>query len=122
MDEKKKKSLEKKALQGAAVEAVNRFGSAVKEHLVAFSGKDNEAGTTAARSLKSIADSKVNEAYKEQNIKQQAGFSAEVKAATRESADRIIDGSEKLVKRTDDVAPQTDSQGRGNRRLQRSIV
>lgn len=112
MDEKKKKSLEVKALQGAAVEAVNRFGSAVKEHLVAFSGKDNEAGTTATRSLKSIADSKVNEAYKEQNIKQQAGFSAEVKAAARESADRIIDGSEKLVKRTDDVAPQTDSQGR----------
>ena len=112
MDEKKKKSLEEKALQGAAVEAVNRFGSAVKEHLVAFSGKDNEAGTTATRSLKSIADSKVNEAYKEQNIKQQAGFSAEVKAAARESADRIIDGSEKLVKRTDDVAPQTDSQGR----------
>lgn len=112
MDEKQKKELEKKALEGAAVEVVERYGSAVKEHLVAFSGQDNELGKEATRSLKSIAESKVNDSFKDQNIKQQAGFSAEVKSVAKDNADKIIRGSEKRTSRTDDVAKQVDSTGR----------
>lgn len=112
MDNNKGKKLKEKALQGAAVEAVERFGSAVKEHIVSYFGLDNELKKKTKRSLKSISESKVDDAYKKQNIKQQAGFSAEVKASARENAEKIIDGSYKRTKRTDDINPQIDSRGR----------
>ena len=112
MEEKKRERLKTKALQGAAKEVIDRFGSAVKEHIVSFSGKDNEKGTVLKRSLKSISKSKVNPKYKDQNRKQQAGFSAEVKAAARDSAEAIINHSDKKTVRTDDLQSQTDMRGR----------
>ena len=112
VDKEHKKKLEQKALQGAAVETVGRFGSAVKEHLVSFSGKDRELGTETTRSLKSVSKSKVNPEYKETNIKQQAGFSAEIKSVAKHNAEKIIHGSEKRTSRTDDIAKQVDSTGR----------
>ena len=111
MDKEKEKKVELHALEGAAAEAVNRFGSAAKEHLVSFSGADHEAGTEAVRSLKSISESKVSEKYKKSNIKQQAGFSAEVKSVAKENADKIIRGSDKRASRTDDVSKQTYQNG-----------
>ena len=83
MDKEHKDRLLQKALQGAAVGTIEKFGSAVKEHLVSFSGKDRELGTETTRSLKSVSKSKVNPEYKETNIKQQAGFSAEIKSVAR---------------------------------------
>ena len=65
MDKEHKEILLQKALQGATVGTVDKFGSAVKEHLVAFSGKDQELGTETTRSLKSISKSKVNPEYKD---------------------------------------------------------
>ena len=112
MEEKKRKRLITKALQGAAKEVVDRFGSAVKEHIVSFSGRDNENETISKRSLKSISKSKVNPEYKKQNLKQQAGFSAEVKAAARDSAEAIINHSDIKTVRTDDLQKQTDMKGR----------
>lgn len=112
MDKEQKEKVKKKALQGAAVETVGRFGSAVKEHLVAFSGKDREAGTETTRSLKSVSKSKVDPEFKKTNIKQQAGFSAEVKSVAKENVDKIIHGSDKRASRTDDVSRQVDSSGR----------
>ena len=90
MIEKYKKSKKKKqgskiddiskvAIEGAATETVQLYGTAGKEHLVAYSGIDNENGTELAKGLKQIADSNVNPNYKKQNIKQQAGFAAEIK-------------------------------------------
>jgi hypothetical protein len=73
-------------LAGAGVEIVQRYGSAVKEHLVAYSGTDNEAEKRLKKSLKSISGQKVNSEFKNQNIKQQAGFAAEVKHTARENA------------------------------------
>ena len=90
MDKEHKKKLEQKALQGAAVETVGRFGSAVKEHLVSFSGKDRELGSETTRSLKSVSKSKVNPEYKETNIKQQAGFSAEINLLQRIMLKRLF--------------------------------
>ena len=112
MDKEHKDRLLQKALQGAAVETVGRFGSAVKEHLVSFSGKDRELGSETTRSLKSVSKSKVNPEYKETNIKQQAGFSAEIKSVAKHNAEKIIHGSEKRTSRTDDIAKQVDSTGR----------
>ena len=104
MDKEHKKKVEQQALAGATAETVKRFGSAIKEHLVAFSGKDRDAGTEAIRSLKSISESKVSKEYKKTNIKQQAGFSAEVKSVAKENADKIIRSSDKRVSRTDDIS------------------
>jgi hypothetical protein len=106
--EEKAKTLENIGLAGAAAEVVGRYGSAAKEHLVAYSGVDNEAGKTLHKGLKSISESKVNSEYKKTNIKQQAGYSAEVKETARENADRIINGDKKRVTRTDDLGRVND--------------
>lgn len=112
MGKDKKGKINRIALQGAAVETVERFGSAVKEHIVSLTGNDRERGTTAKRSLKSVSKSKVSEEFKDSNLKQQAGFSAEIKASARETAEHIIAGDKKRTVRTDDLTKQTDAKGR----------
>lgn len=98
---------------GANTEAVQRYGSAVKEHFVAYSGVDNETGQQLAKGLKSISEHKTNPEYYDANIKQQAGFSAEVKTSARETAEKIIQGDTKSkVTRTDDMVKQSDGKGR----------
>lgn len=92
----------------AMQETVQRYGSAVKEHFVAYSGVDNETGKVLTRGLKSIAESKVNPNYEYQNLKQQAGFSAEIKETARENAERIINRDEIRVSRTDDLGRVND--------------
>ncbi|GHV83682.1 hypothetical protein AGMMS50212_10220 [Spirochaetia bacterium] len=82
-DSKKKdedaKTLTNVGLSGAASEVVQRYGSAAKEHLVAYGGVDNEirvnidgkeTGKHLTKSLKSISESKVNPEFEKQNIKQ----------------------------------------------------
>ena len=89
------------ALEGAATEIVQRYGSAAKEHFVAYSGIDNETGEQLKRGLKAISKSKVNPDYKEANLKQQAGYAAEDKYTARENANRIINGEKSRVHNTD---------------------
>ena len=99
-------------LAGVQTEVVQRFGSATKEHLVAYIGVDNETGEKFARGLEKIASSKVNPDYRDTNVKQQAGFSAEVKTVARENAEKIIAGDKKSkITRTDDMAKQSDGKG-----------
>lgn len=111
-DQGKKHTVENVGIAGAQAEAVQRYGSAMKEHFVAYTGEDRESGEALAKGLKSIYKSKLNPEYKEQNIKQQAGFSAEVKTVARENAEKIISG-DKAPKstRTDDIAKQSDGRG-----------
>jgi hypothetical protein len=101
-------TLKNAGLAGAAAEVIQRYGSANKEHLVAYSGIDNETGNTLKKSLNSISKSKVNSDYKDTNIKQQAGFSAEVKETAKENAERIINREKTRVIRTDDVGRVND--------------
>lgn len=110
MTKKKKdtKSIDLAAQSEAAYEVVHRYGSASKEHLVSYSGVDNENGRKLARGLKKIAESKINEDYASQNIKQQAGFSAEVKYTARQNAEKIISGSKERYYRTDDLGRVND--------------
>ena len=114
MNEKSKKSKKKKqcskfddiskvAIEGAATETVQLYGTAGKEHLVAYSGIDNENDTELAKGLKQIAESNVNPNYKIQNIKQQAGFAAEVKYTARQNAEKTINKESTRYTRTDDV-------------------
>lgn len=91
---------------------VQRYGSAVKEHLIAYSGTDYENNTILSKGLKDISKSKVNEKYIRQNLKQQAGFSAEVKTVAKENAEKAINGdiSSRSV-RTDDMKTQSNNRG-----------
>lgn len=106
-DEKVKK-FEREVIKGAAAETVQRYGSAVKEHYVAYSGTDNETGHKLAKGLKDISQSKINPEYRNQNIKQQAGFAAEVKSVARKNADNIIKGKPNRLIRTDDIGRVND--------------
>lgn len=102
------KSLEYAAQSGAAYEVVGRYGSASKEHLVAYSGHDNEFGRTLKRGLKKTSESTVNPEYYYQNLRQQAGFSAEDKYTARQNAEKIIKGDKTRVSRTDDLGRVND--------------
>ncbi|MDR0442152.1 MAG: hypothetical protein LBH44_01935 [Treponema sp.] len=106
--DEKAKTLANVGIASAATEVVQRYGSAVKEHLVIYDGQDNEAGKTLKKSLKSISKQKINPDYEYQNLKQQAGFAAEVKETARENAERIINGDKTRITRTDDIGRVND--------------
>ena len=78
-ENKNEENLKKASVEGAAAEIVQRYGSANKEHLVAYSGIDNEINKKLKKSLDSISKEKINPDYEFQNTQQQAGFAAEVK-------------------------------------------
>lgn len=107
-DLKKKDGLQDAAVLGAVSDTVERYGGAVKEHIVSYTGVDNEAGAQLKRSLKSIAQSKVNPDYEAANLKQQAGFAAEVKESANFNAKARIDGSTVRKVRTDDIGRVND--------------
>lgn len=54
----RKKAVDHAGLAGAQTEAVQRYGSAVKEHFVSYSGVDNETGKQLTKGLKQIQQSK----------------------------------------------------------------
>ena len=106
MPEKKEDNLDaaiNAGLAGVAADVVSRYGAGIKEHMVAYGGVDNETGQHLKRSLKGISQSKVNPEYKDQNLKQQAGFSAETKEVARQRAEQAIEGKKPTVTRTDDI-------------------
>ena len=105
-EEKRKEDILKAGYAGASHETVQRYGSAVKEHVVAYSGK--EAGKEISKGLKKISKSKVNTEHKFQNLHQQAGFSAEVKEVSRTNAERIINKETTRRIRTDDLGRKND--------------
>lgn len=107
-DERSKRKIEEEVLKGAAAETVQGYGSAVKQHYVAYSGMDNETGQRLAKGLKDISKSKINPEYWSQNIKQQAGFAAEVKSVARKNAQNIIEGKGNRFTRTDDIGRVND--------------
>ena len=102
--------IEKSAIEGAAAESIQRFGSAAKQHFVAYSGVDNESGQELTKGLKAISEYAVSSDphYYEMNINQQAGFSAEVKAVARQNAQKIINGDRARTVRTDDLGSVND--------------
>lgn len=92
----------------ASHEVVDRYGSAVKEHLVAYSGEDNEKCLKLTKGLKNISKYKVNPNNEHANLKQQSGFAAEVKHVARENAENIINKNGQRVVRTDDIGSVND--------------
>ena len=86
-------------------EIIPQFGRANAEFLIGYRGIDNETGQVLSKGLAGIAKYKLNsdplEASK--NIKQQAGFSAEIATTSRDNAESIINGSNQRVVRSDDL-------------------
>ena len=104
----KKKSLLNAAIVGGTYETTQKYGDAVKQHFVAYSGRDNETGINLVKSLKDIAEGKINPDYEFQNISQQSGFAAEVKEVARSNAEAIINGDSTRKIRTDDLGRVND--------------
>ncbi|MBR6664952.1 MAG: hypothetical protein IKL22_04445 [Lachnospiraceae bacterium] len=97
-------------IAGASYETVQRYGSAVKEHLVAYSGIDSEKinSTTGKavelqKSLKSIKTQGTNEEYAFSIRQQKAGWAAEVKDTANRNAEKIIKGESTRKIRHDDL-------------------
>lgn len=90
-------------LAGVAADVVSRYGAGIKEHIVAYGGMDHETGQELSRGLKKISESKVDPQYERQNLRQQAGFSAETKEVARQRAEQAISGKKPTVMRTDDI-------------------
>jgi len=83
---------------------VQRYGSANAEYIKGYRGVDNKTGQVFNKSLCDLAKGKINPDYAEQNIKQQAGFAAEVAATSRDNAKAIIDKYPVRTARSEDVA------------------
>lgn len=110
-EEKKKEKYKdwlKSGVDGASYETIQRFGSAINQHFIAYSGIDNEKGKTLVKGLKQISEMKINPDYRYQNIHQQAGFSAEVKEVARSNAENIIKRNKITKTRTDDIGKVND--------------
>jgi len=97
-------------LSGAAFDVVSRYGSGIKEHMVAYGGVDNETGQVLKRGLKQISEYKVNPEFKDRNLKQQAGFAAETKEVARRRAEEAISGKRPTTVRTDDIPGHVNDQ------------
>lgn len=98
------------ALAAIAQDSVSRYGSGVKEHIVAHGGIDNETGQHLKRSLEGISKSKVHPDFQKQNLKQQAGFASETKEVARRRAEEAIAGKRPTTTRTDDIPGHVNDQ------------
>lgn len=104
----KKNGLLNAAIVGGTYQTTQKYGDAVKQHFVAYSGRDNETGINLVKSLKDIAEGKINPDYEFQNISQQSGFAAEVKEVARSNAEAIINDDSTRKIRTDDLGRIND--------------
>lgn len=91
------------AIASAEHELIQRYGTAGSQFLTGLRGIDHETAKEFDRSLLSIAEGKLNPDYYEQNIKQQAGYSAEVASVSKRNADAIINKEAPRFARSEDT-------------------
>jgi hypothetical protein len=84
-------------------ETVGLYGSASAEYIKGYAGIDHETGQKFSKGLRDIAEHKLHPDYTEANLKQQAGFSAEIATTSRDNAEAIIRKSPERVIRSDDL-------------------
>lgn len=86
-------------------EILSRGSNAAKEINVGLTGVDNEVGTVHQKSLQSISSQRLSTdpLERQRNIKQQAGFSAEVLDTAKRNAKARLSGNETHYSRIDDV-------------------
>lgn len=86
----------------AGKEVVTRYGSAASQYIKGYTGEIGPNGKLV-KGLKQINKSKVNPNYQEQNLKQQAGYAAEVHSESKRNAENIIKGNSNRTRRTDGI-------------------
>lgn len=101
-DDHKKNEIKNITIASSQYEITQCYGSAGAEFLKGLRGVDRETGEVFDRSLKQISEYKINPDYAEQNIKQQAGFSAEVVSVNKRNAEAIIEGKNSRTYRSED--------------------
>lgn len=92
------------AIAGGLFETLSRYGSAGAEFWKGFRGVDYETGRVFDRSLRKVAGYRINPQDAERNIKQQAGYAAEITSVSKRNARAIIDKSGSRFFRSDDIA------------------
>ncbi|KWT68280.1 hypothetical protein [Comamonas testosteroni] len=99
------REMERVGVSMAGSETVSRYGSANAEFVKGYTGLDNETGQKMAKGLSEVSKHKLNSdpAEAAKNIKQQAGFSAEIASTSRDNAKAIIERSEQRTWRSDDL-------------------
>ena len=100
-----KKTIDTNITIGAGLyETVSRHGAAGAEFLKGLRGIDYETGQTFAQSLLDISQYKLNPNDIERNIKQQAGYSAEIASVSKRNAQAIKEGGIARFSRSEDIA------------------
>ena len=98
--------LENAMIGTSSVDNVQLYGEAARQYIMAYSGRDAEKALT--KGLESISKSRVNPLWVNNNLKQQAGYSAEVKYVADQNAQAILYGDGSRYIRTDDLGNVND--------------
>lgn len=110
-DKKKQHSgLVDSVIGAATTENVERYGRAASEYLKGYKGTLDENGDIIRKGLKQVSESKVNPDFEYQNIKQQAGFSAEIHYVDKTNAENIINKNDTRIHRSNDIGRGNDPQ------------
>ena len=90
-------------------ETTDRYGNAITEDFVAYSGQRMNADgsrTSYQKSHSKISTHKLNDKYHDKNVAQQAGYNAEVQEVANRNKEAIINKDSKRWSRTDDLKNQ----------------
>lgn len=98
-----KSELANVAIASAEYELIQRHGIAGSQFLVGLRGINNATGQQFDRSLLGVSEGNLNPDYYEQNIKQQAGYSAEVASVSKRNANAIINKNLSRFSRSEDI-------------------
>jgi hypothetical protein len=90
-------------------EAVERYGRAASEYIKGYKGNVVN-GVLVKKGLKQVSDSRVHPDYIKQNLKQQAGFSAEIDYVNQKNAKNIINKKRTRFYRSNDIGRGNDPQ------------
>lgn len=94
----------------ATTENVERFGRAASEYIKGYKGTSEANGDIIRKGLKQVSESKVHPDYHYSNIKQQAGFSAEIHYVDKTNAENVINRTNIRVHRSNDIGRGNDPQ------------
>lgn len=115
MERKKDKKIINTTTTGMAQTNLNQvYGEAASQIIQGYKGiRVDKFGDEIAhhgRNLKDISNYKVNPKYSETNLKQQAGFSAELVEEARKNKEAILAGDKTRVRTTDGIGKTNDTQ------------
>lgn len=96
-------SLRDYAIFGGLYEPIFRYGNAGAEFLKGLRGIDYETGKVFDRSLEQVSNYALDTENIDKNLKQQAGFSAEIASTSRKNAKNIIQGKANRFVRSEDL-------------------